>query len=81
MTDARNLSDRELLVLTHSLVEEIKYTLEGNGSPGLKSRVTVLETKVDERTSPSRAAVVGLSAGVVVFLAAVTEAIKAALKT
>jgi hypothetical protein len=33
------------------MLEDIEYDLDGNGQPGIKHRLSVLETRVDERTS------------------------------
>lgn len=49
MSDARDLNDRELLLLVYDDVQEIKRDLLG--PDGLVRRVSVVETRVDERTT------------------------------
>ena len=49
MTDARTLTDRELLLLTYERVGQVHDAVFG--PPSLASRLDVLETKVEERTS------------------------------
>lgn len=50
MSDARSLTDRELLLQVYDDVDEIKRDLLGKD--GIARRLTVLEAKVDDRTSP-----------------------------
>jgi len=73
MTDARNLTDRELLILTHSKVMEIEDLLIG--PDGVKRRLAVLETKVEERTAP-KTITYGIPAGVAGLLVVIWEAAK-----
>lgn len=63
--DARNLTDRELLLRTYDRTEQIHYAVFGNGQPGLADRVTRLE----ERAGPSKSGMAGLlaSAGVLLY--------------
>ena len=79
--DARELSDRELLVLTYEKVESIEEVLNGKERPGLVDRVTALETRVDERTSgtSSRKEVVGFTATFSALLLVVSEYLKSRL--
>lgn len=79
--DARELTDRELLVLTFEKVESLEETLKGKERPGLVDRVTALETRVDERTSgtSSRKEVVGFTATFSALLLVVSEYLKSRL--
>jgi len=74
--DARNLSDRELLVLIHDRTERIEHSIYGNGSPGLMKEFEVLRAKMDERTAPTKVSMLGLTGATFVFLTAATEFLK-----
>ena len=75
----RPLNDHELLIQIANDVRDLKHVIEGNGQPGVSHRLTALETRVDERTSPSKSAVMGLSGGTAVALTLIAEWLKAKL--
>jgi len=75
MTDARTLTDRELLLLTYERVGQVHDAVFG--PPSLASRLDVLETKVEERTS-SKKATAGLSGLVAAVVVGVLEALRRA---
>ena len=79
--DARELSDRELLVLTYEKVESLEHAINGNSRPGLQDRVTAVEAKLEERTAggSSRKEVVGFTAAFSGLLLFVTEYLKSRL--
>lgn len=53
--DARTMSDRELLIHTFEVTKEVKALVVDHAS-----RLSVLETKVDERTGPSKKTLAGM---------------------
>ena len=53
MTDATEMTDRELLMVIYTRVEDMHDDLNGNGQPGLKERLDKVETRVEERTTKS----------------------------
>jgi hypothetical protein len=73
--DARQMTDRELLISTFEAVQDIKHDLYGNGQPGLIKEHQQLKTIVDERTT-SKTTVLGLSGAFTVFLMAASEFIQ-----
>lgn len=46
--------DRDMLIATHEICKDMKKALFGNGQPGLVSRASVLETKMDEHMNGHR---------------------------
>ena len=44
------------------LVSDLQADLDGNGRVGIKDRLTRVETRVEERTSPSKATMAGIGA-------------------
>lgn len=78
--DARDLTDRELLLQVYDDVLEMKADLLGrDGRKGFidetRDRLSVLETKVDERT-PTKREQVALPAGLTAVLVIAWEYIK-----
>lgn len=63
--DARQLSDRELLLQTHQRVELMFSALYGNGQPGLRDRVIRLE---ERQNTPSKTGIAGLLAAIALAL-------------
>ena len=77
MPDARDLSDRELLLLTFERVEQVHGAVFG--PPSLSERLAVVETRVEERTT-SKKATAGLSGLVAAIVVGVVEALRAGTK-
>jgi len=69
MADARNMTDRELLLAVHTAVQDIRHDVYGNGQPGLLKDVEALK----ERTGPSRTQVLSLNAAFTAALVALAE--------
>ena len=67
--DPSKLSDRQLLILLYEDVEDIKTKLGGNGQPGMSDRLTVVETRLDERTSKAKPVAYG-GLGLIAYIAA-----------
>ena len=77
MTDARSLSDRELLLQVYDDMQEMKRDLLGSAGfiDTTRDRLAVLETKIDERTT-KRAQAYGIPAGVSALGILVWEIVK-----
>ncbi len=59
------MNDHDRLVEIHRMVEELWKDVQGNGLPGMMTRLAKVETKLDERTSP-KSSVWGGGAGAAV---------------
>jgi hypothetical protein len=75
LMDNQMLSDRELLLLVADDVSEVKTLINGNGQPGLVTRLAKVEARMDEevpstarRTTFEIGSVIALLAGVGTFL-------------
>lgn len=62
-----SLSDRELLLLVARGVDELTESVNGNGQPGLMTRVAKLEERTDKAPGPKQQTAINV--GVVVAFA------------
>ena len=72
-------TDRELLLITAQRTERIERTIDGNGQPGLISRMATVEEGLENLESPprNRTPVVGGVAGVIsVVIVSIFEALR-----
>ena len=72
-------TDRELLLITAQRTERIERTIDGNGQPGLISRLATVEEGLENLESPprNRTPVVGGVAGVIsVVIVSIFEALR-----
>lgn len=53
-------------------IEQMSHTVYGNGKPGVLEELAVLRTKIEERTGPNSAQMIGIG-GLVAFIVAVAE--------
>ena len=77
--DARDMTDRELLLAVHTAVQDIKHDIYGNGQPGMLKEFETYKAKFDERTAPSTKSVLGLSGAATIFMVAAAEFLKGKL--
>ena len=66
------MSDHDLIVETHRMVEQLWTDQYGNGQPGVDERLTRVETQVEERTGAGRGTA-GVVTGVLALLVVVGE--------
>ncbi len=60
----------------YTTLARIERLLIGNGQPGLLGRLSVVETKVEERSAPSKTSMLGMTGALTVFLTVASEFVK-----
>ena len=72
-------TDRELLLITAQRTERIERTIDGNGQPGLISRMATVEEGLENLESPPRnrtPVVGGVAGGISVVIVSIFEALR-----